>query len=248
MQELATFCDKLCIKKVPYYTGGKDMRSVSDISNEFKKLHNNKNIFSKFRSNYLKNDHLLNWILFLLIVYGLYLKLQSSFSIPLNSDSVLPGLFCREIFVHGNYLLKGYYFPFPDPHIFSELIPFHVLPQLLTRYDPKALYLTSYSIYVAVIIIYSALIYNIKRRITNSLIFASVLANIPNNADIFFLVPTTQMGTIFFYRNPIVNIQTKYKWEIKRCLLFTCFSSYKFLRFSPHLVVFHSILCSSYIT
>lgn len=126
------------------------MVAIPNISNEFKKVLDDSKIYCAFRSNYLKNDHLLNWILFLLIVYGLYLKLQSSFSIPLNSDFVLPGLFCREIFVHGNDLLKGYYFPFPDPHIFSELIPFHVLPQLLTRYDPKALYLTSYSIYVAV--------------------------------------------------------------------------------------------------
>jgi hypothetical protein len=197
MQELATFCDKLCIKKVPYYTGGKDMRSVSDISNEFKKLHNNKNIFSKFRSNYLKNDHPLNWILFLIIIYGLYLKFQSLLSIPLSSDSIFAGLSCREIFEHGNYFLKGYYLPFSDPLIFSEL-PFHALPQLLTRYDPKALLLSSYSIYLAVICIYSVLIYNMTKKITNSLIFASVLANIPNNADSFITIPTIHMATILF--------------------------------------------------
>ena len=149
------------------------MITISSLSSEFKKVFDDSKIFCAFRNNYLKNDHLLNWILFLLIIYGLYLKLQSSLSIPLNSDSVLPGLFCREIFVHGNYFLKGYYFPFPDPHIFSELIPFHLLPQLLTRYDPKALCLTSYSIYVAVYhYIFRYLLYTILQQNNNFFIFA----------------------------------------------------------------------------
>jgi len=174
------------------------MESISNLSSGFKKLIDDLKISSVFRSNYLKNDQLLNWILFLLILYGLFLKFKLSLLNELNSDFVSPGLVCREIFVHGNYFLKGYYFPFPDPYIFSDLIPFHILPQLLTRYDPKALILSSYFIYVAVIITYSVLIYNMTGKIRNSLIFASLLANIPNNTTFFFLQPVIHVGTILF--------------------------------------------------
>ncbi len=172
------------------------MRSTSNLSSEFKKLHDDLKISSAFRSNYLKNGHLLNWILFLLIIYGLYLKLQLSLSIPLNSDTVVPGLLCREILVHGNCFLKGFYFPYPGPMIFTDVLPFHLLPQLLTGYDPKASLLSAYSMYVAIIIIYSVLMYKMTRKMTNSLIFASLLANIPSNASRFFLIPSDHMGTI----------------------------------------------------
>ena len=170
---------------------------MSVISNEFKKVHSNVKICSISRGNYLKNNHLLNWVLFLLIIFGLYLKFQNLWSIQINSDFISAGWCFREIFEHGNYFLKGCYFPFPDPYIFTEL-PFHVLPQLLTGYDPKALLLTSYFIYVTVIIIYSLLIYEMTKKITNSLIFASVLANIPNSADLFFTIPMTHVATILY--------------------------------------------------
>jgi len=177
------------------------MESILNLASGFKKLIDDLKIYRIFRSNYLKNDRLLNGILFLLILYGLSLKFQLSMSISLNSDNVLAGLVCREAFEHGNYFLQGYYLPSADPYIFSDIILFHLLPQLLTRYDPKALALSSYFIYVAVIITYSVLIYDMTKNIKNSLIFASLLANIPNNAGgayYFFECPTNHISTIFF--------------------------------------------------
>ena len=172
------------------------MTTISNLSSRFKQLHDDLKISSAFRSNNLKNDPLLNLILFLLIIYGLYLQLQRSLSTPLTSDTVVPGLLCREILVHGNYFLKGFYFPFTGPNIFSDVLPFHLLPQLLTGYDPKALLLSAYSMYVATIIVYSVLVYNMTRKITNSLIFAALLANIPTNSSSFFLLPSDHVGTI----------------------------------------------------
>lgn len=169
-----------------------------NLSSRFKNLIDNFRISHVFKSNYLKNDQLLNWILFLLILYGLYLKFYFSLTLLLNSDDVSPGLVCREVFVHGNYFLQGYYFPAPDPHIFTEKIPFHVLPQLLTGYDPKALSLSAYVIFIAVLITYSILIYSMTKRVRNSLIFASLLANIPMSANPFFLQPEIHVGAIFF--------------------------------------------------
>jgi len=52
------------------------MESISNLSSRFKKLIDDLKISSVFRSNYLKNDQLLNWILFLLILYGLFLKFK----------------------------------------------------------------------------------------------------------------------------------------------------------------------------
>lgn len=175
------------------------MESISSPSSGFKKLINDLRISRLFRNNYLKSSQLLNWMLFLLILYGLSLKFQLSLSHQLSSDDVSPGLVWKEVFVHGDYFLQGFYFPFPDPHIFSDLIPFHLLPQLLTGYDPIALALSSYFIYVAVIIIYSVLIYNMTNNITNSLIFSSLFTNIPNSAaDSFVLRPEIHIGAIFF--------------------------------------------------
>jgi hypothetical protein len=151
-----------------------------------------------FKHDFTNFDWLLDFIFVLFILYGLYLKFFYSISLPLNSDTISPGLVCREVFVHGNYLLQGYYFPAPDPHIFTEKIPFHLFPQLITGYNPKALSLSAYVIFVGVIITYSTIIYNLTKKIKNSFIFAALLANIPISANAFFLQPEIHVGAIFF--------------------------------------------------
>lgn len=175
------------------------MGSISNLSSGFKKLTEDLRISYIFNNNYSKNNQLLNWVLFFLILYGLSLKFQLSLSHKLDSDDVSPGLVWKEFFVHGNSFLQGFYFPFADPHVFSDLIPYHLLPQLLSGYDPVALALSAYFIFVAIILIFSVLIYNMTKNITNSLIFASLFVNIPNfAADNFFLRPEVHMGAITF--------------------------------------------------
>lgn len=70
---------------------------------------------------------------------------------------------------------------------------------MVSGFDAKALVLSSYCIYVLIVVIYSVLIYSMTKNITNSLIFAALLTNIPNLAgDYFFVRPTQHMATILF--------------------------------------------------
>ncbi len=144
----------------------------------------------------------------------------------------------------GILFLQGFYFPFADPHVFSDLIPYHLLPQLFSGYSPVALALSAYIIFVVIILIFSVLVYNMTKNITSSLIFASLLVNIPNfAADNFFLRPEVHMGAITFFRSSFANLPTEYSWKIECCSLLTYFSSYQFFGFSYPFMVFRSAFC-----
>ncbi len=179
------------------------MESLLNPIDGFKECTSESKISRFFGSNHLKSDQALDLILFLLVLYGLALKFRFSLAIPLNSDSVLAGLVCREALEHGNYFLSGYYFPSADPYIFSDFLPFYLFPQLLSNYDPTALVISSYLIFVGTIVVYSMLIYSITKNITNSLIFSALIANVPNSpfgwgSYYFFAVPTGHTATILF--------------------------------------------------
>ena len=75
-------------------------------------------------------------LLIMFIVYGLIGKLLISLNRSLDSDSVIAGIVSREIWVHKNLLLSQFYLPSSTPHIFSDILPFHLLPQIISNFDP----------------------------------------------------------------------------------------------------------------
>jgi hypothetical protein len=189
----------------------------------FKKCPGESKISRLSGRNHLKGDQVFDIILFLFILYGLALKFRFSLAMPLNSDSVLAGLVCREVLEHGNYFLSGYYFPSADPYIFSDFLPFHLLPQLFSDYDPMALVVSSYLIFVATVVVYSMLIYSITKNITNSLIFSALIANVPNNpfgwgSYSFLAVPTGHTATILFIGLLLLICEQDARKEVKYIL------------------------------
>ena len=189
----------------------------------FKKCSGESKISRFFGCNHLEGDQVFDLILFLFILYGLALKFRFSLAIPLNSDSVLAGLVCREVLEHGNYFLSGYYFPSADPYIFSDFLPFHLLPQLFSDYNPMALVVSSYLIFVGIVVVYSMLIYSITKNITNSLIFSALIANVPNSpfgwgSYSFFAVPTGHTATILFIGLLLLICEQDTRKEVKSIL------------------------------
>ncbi|WP_321418853.1 hypothetical protein [uncultured Methanomethylovorans sp.] len=199
------------------------MESLLNPIDGFKECTSESKISRFFGRNHLKGDKVFDLILFLFILYGLALKFRFALAIPLNSDSVLAGLVSREVLEHGNYFLSGYYFPSADPYIFSDFLPFHLLPQLFSDYDPMALVVSSYLIFIGTVVVYSMLIYSITKNITNSLIFSALIANVPNSpfgwgSYSFFAVPTGHTATILFIGLLLLICEQDARKEIKSIL------------------------------
>ena len=137
-------------------------------------------------------------ILILIIFYGLIAKLLEAKSIFLNSDSVFLGRLTFDFWVHKNFLLDGWHLASTAPYLFTEWIPFNLIPQIFSDYDPEMLKLMSFIIYIMVIIVFSLLVYMITNNIANSLIFSAMMANINIASSIFYLTSAIHVGALFF--------------------------------------------------
>jgi len=138
--------------------------------------------------------------LIVLIIEGLVCKLLVTLRIQMNSDNTNAGLIAMEFWKHHNYLLSGIYLPSPDPYFFTELIPFHLVLQRITNYDPMVLRLTVFIIFIGVLVIFSFLVYKVTNKsLISSLVFAAMLANVnmPAYENVYALA-LTHTGTLFF--------------------------------------------------
>ena len=137
-------------------------------------------------------------LLIFFIIYGIISKFLISINRSLNSDEVSAGMVSLEIWKHKDYLLSQYYFPAADPNIFSDILPFHLIPQIISNFDPYAIRIMSFIIFLLVIFVFSYLIYKITRDIINSLIFAALLTNLWSGSFWFFSMPNSHNATLFF--------------------------------------------------
>ncbi|MCC4767440.1 hypothetical protein FXW07_12640 [Methanosarcina sp. DH1] len=138
--------------------------------------------------------------LLVLITEGLVCKLLVTLHLRLNSDNTNAGLIAMEFWKHHNYLFSGIYLPSLDPYYFTELIPFHLVLQRITNYDPMVLRLTVFIIFIGVLAIFSVLVYKITNKgLIPSLVFAAMLANVNMTAyENVYALALTHTGTLFF--------------------------------------------------
>ncbi|WP_424358716.1 hypothetical protein [Methanocella sp. MCL-LM] len=135
--------------------------------------------------------------LIIFILQGLAVKLYQSVNMWLNSDTVGMGMLSMEIWKHHNYLLTGYHVTAADTFFFTEL-PLQLIPQILTNYDPLALKLVTFGIFILGVAVLSAVIYLVSRQLNAALVFAALAANIPPAGYWAFAQPTTHNATIVF--------------------------------------------------
>ena len=135
--------------------------------------------------------------LVIFILQGLAVKLYQSINMWLNSDTVGMGMLSMEIWKHHNYLLTGYHVTAADTFFFTEL-PLQLIPQILTNYDPLALKLVTFGIFILAVAVLSAVIYLVSRQLNAALVFAALAANIPPAGYWAFAQPTTHNATIVF--------------------------------------------------
>src|SRR5271157_68259 len=136
--------------------------------------------------------------LIVFIIFGFGTKLILSVNMSLNSDMVGEGIEAMEIGSHQNYFLSGYYLPSQDTFIFTELLPFQLLPQILTGYDPLALKLVIFMEFALGVGILSYIVYMISGSTISALQFAALAANLPTTGYYYFALPTSHMGTTIF--------------------------------------------------
>ncbi len=130
------------------------------------------------------------------ILIGLTCKYLISQTFTLNSDTVLSGIIAMDFFVHHNYFMTNFYQPVLDPWYFTEILPFHAIPQLLSNYNPAVLKSVQFFIFCLTILVFSILIYKISKNITNSLIFAALVSSLTPLSYWGYAQPSSHVSTI----------------------------------------------------
>ena len=148
-----------------------------------------KNIFSR--------DFIINLCLVLFIFFGFVSKFIISMYFELDSDSVGMGLMSMEIGKHNNFFLSGYHLLSSDSLVFTEL-PFQLIPQILTNYNPVTLKIITFVIFVLSVAILGYLVYFVSRKIFPALLFGALAANIPADGYYWLAFPTSHNATILF--------------------------------------------------
>lgn len=140
----------------------------------------------------------------------------------LDSDCVNPGMICIDIWKNNNYLLNSYYFPANDPFWFSDILPFHLIPQIISNFDPLALKIVCYIIFLLIILVFAILIYNISNSRIAALTFAALFINIIPTSFAYYEYPACHNATLFFTGLLMLAlINKKYKLNAKfiACIL-----------------------------
>lgn len=146
-------------------------------------------------------------------------------NIELNSDAIYPGMLALEIGKYHNFLLGGYNLFSMDTTLFDDFLPFQFLPQILSNYDPNALRLIAFIIFLLVVIIFSLVIYKLSKNFTWALIFIALAVNMdPDSYRMFFAFPSFHIGTILFtgifillfLETDILNVNLK---DVKKILI-----------------------------
>lgn len=137
-------------------------------------------------------------ILVIFIVFGFVTKLYFSANLAVTADMTGEGLQAMEIWEHHNFLLSGYYLPSDDTFIFTELLPFQLVPQVLTHYDPLALKLTSFAIFGLAVAALSYVVFLVSGETISALLFAALAVNLSPAGYDYFAISTTHIGTMVF--------------------------------------------------
>nr|WP_319539672.1 hypothetical protein [uncultured Methanospirillum sp.] len=122
-------------------------------------------------------------------VIGLICKCLVAVLQPLTSDTVVPGLMAMEIWNHGNPLLNDFVLPAPDPNILEDICFFFV-PQVLSDFSPLVLKLTGYVQFLAIILVFSLILYSVLKNKTAVLLFIALMAS---------CCPSTQIWHLYYY-------------------------------------------------
>ena len=136
--------------------------------------------------------------LIIFIIFGFGTKLFFTINLDYGSDMTGEGLQAMEIWGHQNYLLSDYYLPSDDTFIFTELLPFQLVPQILSHYNPLVLKLVSFVIFGIAVAALSYIIFLVSGETINALIFAALAANLAPAGYYYFAIPTTHIATIVF--------------------------------------------------
>lgn len=135
-----------------------------------------------------------NWVLLVLVGFGLISCLLYSINLDLNSDMVTPGLVTKAIVDHHDF---GFTFPVGDPYFFTDIFTFYFVPQVLSGYNPGVLRLTAFVMFLGVVALFSYLVYR-HSNATSALIFAALATNLPPEVCGYFLSPEFHVGTLLF--------------------------------------------------
>lgn len=131
-------------------------------------------------------------------IYGVVCKLLLSLNLSLNSDTIVPGVLSMEIGRNGNYLLKGLILNSMDSQLFEDIVPFHLVPQILTDFSPDALRLTTFFIYLSLVVVCSYLVFCVTKNKTSMLVFAALMANLCPLSYSYFEAPMSHIAAILF--------------------------------------------------
>jgi len=143
-------------------------------------------------------DSRLGPALVLLSIWGFANRFFISLNLPLDSDAAGMGLMSMEIGKHHNYLLTGYHLLSSDSLVFTELVPFQLVPQVLTNYHPLALKITVFFLFVLSVLAAAYLVWSVSENLLSALLFGALAANIPPEGYFWLAYPTSHNATILF--------------------------------------------------
>jgi hypothetical protein len=143
-------------------------------------------------------EYLLAAALVIIIIIGMAAKLVQTIGLTLNSDMANIGLEAMEIGKYHNYLLSGFYAPASDTFYFTDLVPFHLVPQILTNYDPLTLKVVTFIIFALTVAAFAYLVFLVSGSRYSALVFAALAACIPAEGYWYFAHPEAHIGTMFF--------------------------------------------------
>lgn len=151
---------------------------------------------------------------------GLFYKFIIAVFQPLTSDTVLPGIIAMEMWRHQNGLLQDMVLPAPDPNVIEDIC-FFLIPQILSNFNPLALKVSGFFIFICIILIFSLILYSyIKNKIAILVFIALMVSSCPSQAirdstyyyASKFLLPVFHNSTVFFFGILVYLTFTK-KWD-----------------------------------
>ncbi len=109
----------------------------------------------------------------LLIIIGVTIDIILCFKIPLDSDTVMPGI--AAISFKDNMFLGGLNTRDMNPNTLEIL--YHLPFQIISGYNPVTLRIISFIIFLLIILVYSLIVYKATKDIDLALLFAAILSN-----------------------------------------------------------------------
>lgn len=129
---------------------------------------------------------------------GLGCKLAISLNRDLDSDTVNAGIMAMEIWRHSNYLLRDFFVPANCSHIFSELVPFYLVPGILSGFSPSAYRLVGFAVFVLIVALFSCVVFAVTGSRAGALAMAALTANMSPLPFAEYYGPMLHNGVVVF--------------------------------------------------